>query len=180
MRGPRIQSERAIVPSKRLRKKLANREYKCEVCGNFGIHFDKPLTLQVDHRDGDRFNNSDDNLRWLCPNCHSQTDTFAKPKNRHYKGDLYIKLKCKFCKKLFETNKRSHERKLEDGQTNFFCSLQCRAGTTITDQQVIDTFKETNSFRETGRRLGVTEQSVHWRLKKIRERQKVPSNTFES
>lgn len=43
----------------------------------------KALILQLDHRDGDHTNHSIDNLRFLCPNCHSQTDTFSG-KNAKY------------------------------------------------------------------------------------------------
>ena len=50
-----------------------------------------PLVLQLDHNDGDNTNNLPDNLRWLCPNCHSQTKTFAgknaksnKEATKHY------------------------------------------------------------------------------------------------
>lgn len=35
-----------------------------------------PLSLELDHIDGDKFNNTLENLRILCPNCHSQTSTF--------------------------------------------------------------------------------------------------------
>jgi phage antirepressor YoqD-like protein len=42
----------------------------------------KPITLQLDHIDGDRHNNQIDNLRLLCPNCHSQTETFSTRKKR--------------------------------------------------------------------------------------------------
>jgi len=54
-------------------------EYKCQIpeCGNEGFRFGKPLTLELDHIDGDRFNNELHNLRFLCPSCHSQTETFA-------------------------------------------------------------------------------------------------------
>ena len=36
----------------------------------------KPITLEIEHRDGNAYNNSIDNLCLLCPNCHSQTPTF--------------------------------------------------------------------------------------------------------
>ena len=51
-------------------------EYKCE-CGNTGQWNDKQLTLQLDHIDGDPCNHELTNLRFLCPNCHSQTETFS-------------------------------------------------------------------------------------------------------
>ncbi|NDB82938.1 MAG: HNH endonuclease, partial [Alphaproteobacteria bacterium] len=34
-------------------------------------------TLQLDHIDGDPYNHQLENLRFLCPNCHSQTETFS-------------------------------------------------------------------------------------------------------
>jgi Zn finger protein HypA/HybF involved in hydrogenase expression len=57
------------------------REYKCESCG-VSRWQDKPLRLQIDHKDGDRLNNREDNLAIVCPNCHSQTDTFSSGKRK--------------------------------------------------------------------------------------------------
>lgn len=54
-------------------------EYKCIECG-ISEWNSKKLTLQIDHIDGDRRNNSLENLRLMCPNCHSQTETFSKNK----------------------------------------------------------------------------------------------------
>lgn len=36
----------------------------------------KPLVLELDHIDGNNQNDQRHNLRYLCPNCHSQTPTF--------------------------------------------------------------------------------------------------------
>lgn len=49
----------------------------CQLCGQGEVWNDQPLVLQLDHCNGNRRDNRIGNLRILCPNCHSQTDTFA-------------------------------------------------------------------------------------------------------
>ena len=55
-------------------------EYRCAICG-LDSWQGKEITLELDHIDGDNSNNEKDNLRFLCPNCHSQTDTFCGRNN---------------------------------------------------------------------------------------------------
>lgn len=51
-------------------------EYKCSICGNRGEWLGTSLTLQLDHINGINNDNRLENLRWLCPNCHTQTPTY--------------------------------------------------------------------------------------------------------
>lgn len=51
------------------------KQNKCEECGIEEWN-GKPIECELDHVDGDRTNHTLNNLKILCPNCHSQTDTF--------------------------------------------------------------------------------------------------------
>lgn len=61
--------------------------YKCNKC-NIDKWNNEKITLEIEHKDGDRFNNSKENLELLCPNCHSQTPTFRK--NRKNNSRIYL------------------------------------------------------------------------------------------
>ena len=57
------------------RRILEEQEYKCNSCG-LSEWMGRPLTLELDHKDGNNANNDRSNLECLCPNCHSLTDTW--------------------------------------------------------------------------------------------------------
>jgi len=66
---------RSVVRSRIIRDSLI--EYKCRDCGITTIWNNKKITLQLEHINGVFNDNRLINLCWLCPNCHSQTDTYT-------------------------------------------------------------------------------------------------------
>lgn len=65
---------------------LEKQKGKCAGCG-IDSWCDKPIKLELDHANGNATDNTEKNLRCLCPNCHSQTPTYkAKNKGNGRKG----------------------------------------------------------------------------------------------
>lgn len=74
-----------FVSNSSLKERLIQkgRIYMCEKCENAGLWEGSPISLQLDHINGISNDNREENLRFLCPNCHSQTETFSgKAKKR--------------------------------------------------------------------------------------------------
>ncbi len=70
-------AKRVYVSAHKLKLRLLSegiKKHQCEVCGITEWN-GKPVPIELDHIDGNHFNNNFDNLRIICPNCHAQTDT---------------------------------------------------------------------------------------------------------
>lgn len=73
-----ILQKRSRYVSYKLKRRLFRAELKqpkCELCGWAEQASDGRIPVELDHINGDRFDNSIDNLRILCPNCHSLQST---------------------------------------------------------------------------------------------------------
>lgn len=81
------------ITSHRLRIKLIKEsllENKCSCCF-LEQWMGKPMPLELDHIDGNHYNNEISNLRLLCPNCHAQTATHAgKNKGKTSYGSAHV------------------------------------------------------------------------------------------
>lgn len=75
------------VQTNKVRKKLLREGIKkhiCECCLNT-MWNGQPIPLEVHHKDGNKTNNSLNNLQLLCPNCHALTDTYRGKNTKKHK-----------------------------------------------------------------------------------------------
>lgn len=112
-----IMCKNSSVNSNEIKKRVISEgilQNKCVLCGQLPFHNGKELVLQLDHIDGDHTNNTFENLRILCPNCHTQTPTWGTKKREQ---DLCIDCgkvtqgfskKCRSCSSI-ECNEKNRK-----------------------------------------------------------------------
>lgn len=72
------------ISSSKLRNRLISsglKDHRCEIC-SITEWQNKEISLHLDHINGNHSDNRLNNLRIVCPNCHSQTETYARIKSR--------------------------------------------------------------------------------------------------
>lgn len=152
-----------------LKKKLiANGllNYACEVCGNTGEWCGKPLVLQLHHKNGNHRDHRLNNLCFLCPNCHTQTDTFSNRNSEKYLMQLKPKKirvvkelhKCKICG-ITISSKAQYCKK---------CSARLRAPIVRRFEIDRDTLKgliRNTPFTTIAKQFGVSDQAIRKRCR---------------
>lgn len=128
-------------------------EEKCSIC-EITEWLGQKLSLHLDHIDGDRQNCELDNLRLLCPNCHSLTPTYSRRKNQGEKN------KCGRCMKVISKN----------AKMCLPCNAILKRGTKLKIQwpphQILLKLVESDGYSTVGKKLGVSDKAVAKRLKR--------------
>jgi hypothetical protein len=106
-----VLSNKRYISAYKLKNLLIKNGLKEEVCESCGLHewLGKKIPLQLHHIDGNKNNNNFDNLKILCPNCHTFTETWCG-KNIKKVQQRY----CSVCGKAIEKG---------NGK---YCSIECR------------------------------------------------------
>lgn len=90
--------ENSDYPRHRIKARVIEQkmlDHSCQECGLQHIWNGKHISLQLDHINGVNNDHRIENLRFLCPNCHSQQDTYAAKNktNPQRKSKKYTKRK---------------------------------------------------------------------------------------
>lgn len=127
-------------------------DYFCQECGNKGEWMGKKLSLQIEHKNGDSKDHRVENLCFLCPNCHSQTETYAGKNSSIKKSRICVE--CKGPTK--GKGKKCVKCATQKQPQKFF----------ITKDKLQELVKE-HSMTFLGRKFGVTDNAVRKRCKKL-------------
>lgn len=128
-------------------------EEKCECCGVGNEWNGKPLSLQLDHKNGVNDDNRLENLRFLCPNCHSQTETFGS-RNHQRKA---VKYTCKDCNKEID-RKATTKRCIQ-------CHAKANRRVERPSKEVLISQVEELGYVGTGKLYGVSDNAIRKWLK---------------
>lgn len=138
---------------------------ECSECGQLPFWNGKPLTLEVDHIDGNRFNNKLDNLRILCGHCHSQTPTYSN--NRGITTYNY----CSCGVRIHKTAKNC-----KDCNTKLFVEANIKRTSKTNYPPIPELLKEISesSFVAVAERLGVSDNAVRKHIERVAGKDAVP------
>ena len=161
--------------SRRLRRALIElgRAYICESCGLGSQWNNKSITLQINHKNRDWLDDRQENIEFLCPNCHSQTEGWCGSKNK-FKIKKEFKSKpinlCRICNVLKKTTKGHVCKKCYNKYRDKFTrdTIIYRKVARPSYQQLLDEIKNT-SYVAVGKKYGVSDNAIRKWLKQYKK-----------
>lgn len=145
---------------KKLIIKFEMLEEVCVECGTGTVWNGKPLVLQLDHINGIPNDNRIENLRFLCPNCHTQTPTWCGKKNEGIKQNVQQSMTREETKD--ECN--CGNMKIVSSVNCQSCFLQETKADWPEIPELIEMIKNSN-YVQVGKKLGVSDNAIRKRLK---------------
>ena len=133
-------------------------EHLCAKCSQSDVWNGVRLVLQVDHVNGEWWDDRRENLRFLCPNCHSQELTRLKKRTFKWRKERQPRL-CFTCSKTISFNSKTG-----------FCRGCGQSGAPSKIvwpevEELLEMLKNSN-FVQVGKNLGVSDNAVRKYLKR--------------
>jgi hypothetical protein len=153
-----IMIENSGFSTTQLKKRLIKNnilENKCSKCGLGAQWNNENLVLQLDHINGNPRDNRLENLRMLCPNCHSQTPTYSARNSR--KGIVKNPKKCACGQNI---SKKGTSCKSCAGINSHPTKINWPS-----HEELIIALRESN-YTQVSKKLGVSDNALRKRLKK--------------
>lgn len=131
-------------------------KYECYIC-KLSKWLDKEISLQLDHTNGDRYDNRLENLRLLCPNCHSQTETYAGKNFDREKKKYY----CKNCNCLTSYNATLCRKCCDLSKINKNTRIEWP------DLKVLKKMLYQSNYVQVGKQLGVSDNAIKKHIRNL-------------
>jgi len=118
---------------------------KCYECGLKSIWNNKKLVMHLEHKNGNNKDNRKENLTLLCPNCHSQTETYCRSGSSKFldpleKKNYFLKRKREINNILKPKSKKIMEMFKNDFSKSQICELL------KVDMRILDRFLQMNEL----------------------------------
>lgn len=172
----------SAISSYKLKNKLLKegiKEYKCESCGNTEW-LGKPIKLELHHINGDNTDNRIENLQFLCPNCHAYTDNFGgknqkvnikdfvpKKERKYIDIDYLQELLNKYEDIVIVSEKMGKTVRTIKKYIKTYNLTMPPKKISYNETEMIQLMKEERNYTKVGEKLGITDNAVRKRFKRL-------------